>query len=212
MAARIAVIWLHGLGDRGSSWSNLRGEVNIGAPIEWRFPDAPIAPVTCNGGYRMTSWFDIEEIPVMPDAKDYPDDIKSSVGIIHNMIGDLEKAGFDSKNIIIGGFSQGGALSIQSVLRYPKRLGGAICFSGWLMERNGLSSWTQEANKETPIFWGHGADDMTVHFSNQEIGVKALQEHGLKVVAKSYDDLPHSTCQQEQRDMAKFVADIVNAS
>ena len=46
---------------------------NLAQPITWKFPDAPKASVTCNDGYKMRSWFDIEEIPVTVDAKDYPD-------------------------------------------------------------------------------------------------------------------------------------------
>ncbi len=36
----------------------------------------------------------------------------------------------DSKNIFIGGFSQGGMLSLCSFLRFDKPLGGVICLSG----------------------------------------------------------------------------------
>ena len=56
------VIWLHGLGDSGDGWSHLRRERGVRA--EWQFPTAPPQPVSCNGGHRMTSWMDLEEIPV----------------------------------------------------------------------------------------------------------------------------------------------------
>jgi hypothetical protein len=45
---------------------------SLSKPILWKFPDAPKAPVTCNQGYQMRSWFDIEDIPITVDAKDYP--------------------------------------------------------------------------------------------------------------------------------------------
>jgi lysophospholipase-2 len=83
----------------------------------WLFPDAPLAPVTCNNGARSTSWFDIEDIPVTQNAKDYPADIEASVARIHTMIAELEKDGFASTEIVVGGFSQGGAMALQSVLR-----------------------------------------------------------------------------------------------
>jgi hypothetical protein len=52
---------MHGLGDRGASWRSVQADIGeLGVPVKWQFPDAPIAAVTCNDGYEMTSWFDIE--------------------------------------------------------------------------------------------------------------------------------------------------------
>jgi len=53
---------MHGLGDRGASWRSLQSQINVGVPVKWQFPDAPVSAVTCNDGYEMTSWFDIEEV------------------------------------------------------------------------------------------------------------------------------------------------------
>jgi predicted esterase len=73
--SKMCVIWIHGLGDEGRSWTTMKEEIKIPSlskPILWKFPDAPKAPVTCNQGYQMRSWFDIEDIPITVDAKDYP--------------------------------------------------------------------------------------------------------------------------------------------
>ncbi len=73
---KMCIIWMHGLGDEGRSWRSLMDEITIPTltqPITWKFPDAPMASVTCNDGYVMRSWFDIEDIPVTVDAKDYPE-------------------------------------------------------------------------------------------------------------------------------------------
>jgi lysophospholipase-2 len=78
---KLAIIWIHGLGDRGASWSDLGREIKISVPTKWQYPDAPVARVTCNGGSKMTSWFDVEDIPITKDAKDYPDDISASVKV-----------------------------------------------------------------------------------------------------------------------------------
>ena len=66
------VVWLHGLGDTGAGWSFLQGEIGgavgaaVGGAVKWIFPTAPTAGVTCNGGFEMTSWMDLEDIPVAP--------------------------------------------------------------------------------------------------------------------------------------------------
>mmetsp|Transcript_62136 Transcript_62136/g.147220 ORF Transcript_62136/g.147220 Transcript_62136/m.147220 type:complete len:213 (+) Transcript_62136:38-676(+) len=207
MAVKLAVIWIHGLGDRGSSWRGLEDDAELpGVKAKWMFPDAPTVPVTCNGGARSTSWFDIEDIPVTQDAKDYPKDIEKSVTRIHAMVGDLEKEGYASNEIVIGGFSQGGAMALQAVLRYPKPLAGVCCCSGWLMMRDSVGTWANGANKDTPIFWGHGRSDNVVVFALQQIGVAALSEANFtKVTAKDYATM-HSTTDQEHRDIGAFLA------
>ena len=69
-----AIIFLHGLGDQGSSWRHLTRFYNTdffsGRSVAWEFPTAPIIPVSCNGGYEMTAWFDLWDIPVTGEAKD----------------------------------------------------------------------------------------------------------------------------------------------
>jgi len=202
---------MHGLGDRAASWRSLQADMgDLGVPVKWQFPDAPIAAVTCNDGYEMTSWFDIEEIPVAPGAKDYPDDIEASVKRIHLMIADLEKEGYDSREIVLGGFSQGGALSLQAMLRYPKRLGGAVCLSGWLMMQQSVPEWSTSANKDTPIFWGHGESDGVVQFALQAVGSAALKQHAVgSLTDKSYRGMQHSTSPAEMRDVAAFFKSLV---
>jgi len=53
-----AVIFMHGLGDQGQSWSYIRRELGAKLPeVKWQFPNAPDAPVTVNGGFKMPSWW-----------------------------------------------------------------------------------------------------------------------------------------------------------
>ena len=58
------LIFMHGLGDNGENYKPLFGK---GGPLnvpglKVLLPTAPESPVTCNGGVKMTSWFDIKEI------------------------------------------------------------------------------------------------------------------------------------------------------
>lgn len=61
------------------SWSGLARDLGLRsdpkfAKVKWEFPDAPNQPVTCNGGYKMPSWFDLADIPVTTET---PDDEES---------------------------------------------------------------------------------------------------------------------------------------
>lgn len=83
------IVWLHGLGDTGAGWQFLQHEIgpalaaSVGGQLKWVFPTAPTAPVTCNGGFSMTSWMDLDEIPVAPGCMDAAEDIKKSLAVIH---------------------------------------------------------------------------------------------------------------------------------
>ena len=56
-----AVIWLHGLGADGHDFEPIVPELVPRGTKNWRFvfPNAPIRPVTLNGGMPMRAWYDI---------------------------------------------------------------------------------------------------------------------------------------------------------
>jgi lysophospholipase-2 len=76
-ACQRAFLFMHGLGDQGSSWRSLASDVK--GVTKWSFPNAPNAPVSVNGGARMPSWFDMDEIPVVATSTDAVADVKASV-------------------------------------------------------------------------------------------------------------------------------------
>ncbi|CAD7966722.1 unnamed protein product [Amoebophrya sp. A120] len=185
LSTKIGIIWLHGLGDTEhgwqetlqSEWTDIFAESHI--DVQWRFPRASEQKVTANQGMRMTSWFDLEQIPVTVEKADTKEeDIASSVSFVHAEIDKLT-AGSDKippENVFVGGFSQGGAITLRAGLTYSneKRLGGIICFSGWVLNEK---SFREEAklNQQTPVLWWHGSVDNVVQFSLQEKGVAFLK-------------------------------------
>lgn len=58
------ILWLHGLGDSGEGWQHLPRELGLPRNVRSSFPTAPEQPVSCNGGFSMTSWMDLQSIPV----------------------------------------------------------------------------------------------------------------------------------------------------
>lgn len=203
MASR-ALVFLHGLGDQGSSWRSLQSDVN--GVAKWLFPNAPNAFVTVNGGARgprMPSWFDMDEIPVVATSSDCVVDVKVSVAKVHAMLEGLEAEGFASESIYIGGFSQGGAIALLAGLTYPRKLGGCVSLSGWLMLKEELAAGglASPANAGINVFWGHGESDGVVTYPLQALGVTALKALGANVTATSYPGMAHSACPREFRDL-----------
>ncbi|GFS42716.1 alpha/beta-Hydrolases superfamily protein [Actinidia rufa] len=64
------IVWLHGLGDKGSSWSQLLETLPL-PNIKWICPTAPTRPVAIFGGFPCTAWFDVGDI-----SEDAPDDLE----------------------------------------------------------------------------------------------------------------------------------------
>lgn len=87
-------------------------------------------PVSLNAGFQMPSWFDLKTL----DANGPEDEegIRKATEGIHALINSEIEAGIDASRIILGGFSQGGALALYSGMVYPKKLGGIMALSCWL--------------------------------------------------------------------------------
>ena len=113
---------------------------------------------------------------------------------------------------MVGGFSQGAALTLHAVLQYPRKLAGGVMLSGWVMGPEKLKEVTPEANVSTSIFWGHGEADGVVEYACQAAGVKMIAdalEGERELVAKSYKGVQHSTCMEEMSDVQAFIKKVL---
>ena len=59
-----SIIWLHGLGADGEDFVEVAESMNLPLPMRFIFPHAPKNPVTINGGFVMSSWYDIVEVDI----------------------------------------------------------------------------------------------------------------------------------------------------
>lgn len=69
---------------------------------------------------------------------------------VHKMIMEEIQIGIPPSKILLGGFSQGGALALYSGLTFPQKLAGIISLSGWLPLRKAFPS-AQKAPKDLPV-------------------------------------------------------------
>lgn len=210
MANSGAVIWMHGLGDRGASWSGLPRELEGDFKgVNWQFPDAPILPVTCNGGAPCPSWFDLQAIPVGEAEPDDEVNLNKAVATIHALVDEQVAAGVQPSRIFLGGFSQGGAISLLAGLQYKERLGGIISCSGWLPMREKVQ--LNDNSRQTPVLLAHGDADQVVLYSLAKVAADKLKEGGsTSVVQKTYPRLQHSTCGEEMQDVSQFLMSVFN--
>src|SRR5262245_11726953 len=131
------VIWLHGLGADGHDFEPIVPELRLPKPVRFVFPHAPVRPVTINNGMRMRAWYDIFQFGGGPEDEA---GIRASQKLLENMI-ESEKG----KKIVLAGFSQGGAIVLQTALRYPERLAGVLALSAYVL---------LAGNMDAEYFWG----------------------------------------------------------
>ena len=110
-------------------------------------PTANKMPVTLNSGFQMPSWFDL--LSLDPAGKEDEAGIKKAAQIVDLIIEEELKTGIASDRIMIGGFSQGGALSLYTALHTKHKLAGVVALSCWFPLHKQIGDATQ-VNKEIP--------------------------------------------------------------
>lgn len=205
--SRSFILWLHGLGDSGPANEPIK--TLFKSPefrnTVWSFPSAPSNPVTCNYGAVMPSWFDIHEIPITADSPKDENSLLKAVQNIHKMIDKEIAVGTNPENVFVCGFSQGGALTLASVLLYPKTLGGGAVFSGWVPFNSSILEQITPAAKKTPILWSHGMSDGTVLFEAGQAGPPFLERTGMSCEFKAYPGLDHSISNEELHYLESWI-------
>lgn len=164
------VIFSHGLGDTGNGWA--QGFEYEVAPqlrhIRFVFPTARSIPVTLNGGMRMPAWYDIPSLDrnrLLMEAEGITDSAALIQSIAVVEADRLAKHGA-SKRVVIGGFSQGAALSLLSAHTFPDRLAGVAALSGYLTAQTELKAKWEQANSDAPLFMAHGQYDPVVPYES----------------------------------------------
>ena len=200
----IAIIWMHGLGADGSDFVPMVGQFKAAGcpPIRFIFPHAPMIPVTVNNGYVMRAWYDI----LGPDLTRREDEagVRASQTAIEALIAAQIARGIASERILLAGFSQGCAMTLQTGLRYPEKLAGLLCLSGYLPLSATVAAERSPANQNTPIFMAHGIMDPVVPLDRATAARTTLEGLGYAVEWHDYP-MPHSVCPQEVGDIGAWM-------
>lgn len=201
------IIFLHGLGDTGHGWASGIGAIR--PPFAKVIcPTAPTMPVTLNSGFRMPSWFDLKSLDA--SANEDEEGIKKAAESVHRLIEAEEAAGIRPERILIGGFSQGGALALYSAFTYSKKLAGVVALSCWLPLHKQFPGYAV-GNKDTPILQCHGDCDPLVPYKWGQMTASILKQFASNVEFNTYRGLAHSSNPEEIADMKEFVAKCVTA-
>lgn len=199
-----AVIWLHGLGADGHDFEPIVPEIVRRGERAWRFvfPNAPVRPVTINGGMSMRAWYDLKGL----DRKAAEDvaGFRDTDAQIRQLIAKEAERGIPTPRIVLAGFSQGGAVSLYTATRFPESLAGVMALSGYLPQENSFRAERASANNATPIFMAHGQGDTVLPMS---LGVQSRDFLKAQGYAVEWHDYPmaHAVCAAEIADIREFL-------
>ncbi len=201
--ANFAVIWLHGLGADGHDFEPIVPHLALPAAfaVRFRFPHAPRRPVAINNGLVMRAWYDIA-LPG-PDWQEDESGIRASEALVRRWIEREIDAGIPSERIVLAGFSQGGAIALQTGLRYPRSLGGIIALSTYLPLSASLEREAADANRRIPILMTHGRQDTIIPLARARHARELLQAAGYPVDWREHD-LGHSVNHLIIKDISEW--------
>jgi phospholipase/carboxylesterase len=203
-SARIAVIWMHGLGADGHDFEPIVPELDLpdGLAVRFVFPHAPMRPVTINGGAVMRAWYDVTGLGGA--RREDERGVRASQRDIEALIEREKRRGLAASQILLAGFSQGGAMALQTALRHPERLAGLVVLSSFLPLADALAAEASPANRDVPIFMAHGIHDPLIPLARGRESRDRLLGLGYPVEWREYP-MPHSVCAEEIADLSAWL-------
>ncbi len=202
-----SVIWLHGLGADGHDFSPVVELLNL-PMLRFILPHAPYRPVTMNNGYEMRAWYDLFGL-----AMGSPEDgtgIAATQLTLEQLIQAEIDQGIPSHQIVIAGFSQGGAMALHTALRYHKPLAGVVALSTYLPLKASLALEKSTANQSISIFMAHGTQDEVISLTTSQASLSVLQVEGYQVKWHEYA-IAHSVSMAEIDDIRTFLTSRLNS-
>lgn len=188
------LIFLHGRGDTGFGWKDsFESELN-NPHVKVILPHAPTRKIQRFNGASMPAWFDSKALSW--DGGDVVEHVEQSRKTVFDLIDAEVKAGILPERIMVGGFSQGAAMSLFSGLTYHRQLAGIIALSGFLVQPTRFPGECQ-ANKSTPIFFGCGdSDDVVPYKEMMKRSADYIQDFHGGLEFHVYRNLGHSVTHQ----------------
>ncbi|XP_076901706.1 uncharacterized protein LOC143556197 [Bidens hawaiensis] len=203
------IVWLHGLGDDGLSWSQVLETLPL-PNIKWICPTSPVQRLTIFRGMSTTAWFDV--VGVSEDASPDVQGMDASAAYILSLLST------EPPNIKlgVGGFSMGAAAAIYSASCFacpkfgngtgcPTHLDAVVALSGWLPCARALSNEV-EGRASLPILLCHGKGDEVVRFHYGEKSAKKLTSAGFEnLTFKPFNSLGHYITPEEMAEVASWL-------
>jgi len=203
-----SVIWLHGLGAAGYEFVPVVRELELlkTPAARYVFPHAPTRAVTINGGYVMRAWYDILGNDLV--RREDEQGIRESQQQVEVLIAREVERGTPRSRVVLAGFSQGGAIALQTGLRQREPLAALLALSTYLPLAAAFDAERADASRGVPIFMAHGRSDPVIPLARATTSRDQLKAAGYSVEWHEYE-MPHSVCEDEIRQIAAFLGRVL---
>lgn len=164
------IVLLHGWGANAQDLAPLASMLGL-PEFQFLFPNAPFPHPYAPPGSLM--WYDLEK----RDAQQ----LAASRQQLLDWLGTLaQETGVPSERTILGGFSQGGAMTLEVGLSLP--LAALVVLSGYLHPRT-----QSDAASAAPIFMAHGRQDPVVPLTAAQQAKESLIAMGVALEYQEFD-------------------------
>ena len=201
--ADACVIWLHGLGaDRYDFMPVAEALQESLLTTRFVLPQAPMRPVTINGGYEMPSWYDIKAMS--PARSISLEELETSAKMVTDLIEAQKRTGIDASRIFLAGFSQGGAVVFHTAYKqWQGPLGGVIALSTYAPTFDDELQLSA-SQQRIPTLCLHGQFDDVVQNAMGRSAYEHLKSRGVTVTWQEYP-MGHQVLPEEIRDIRTWL-------
>lgn len=198
------VIWLHGLGADGSDFVPMVPQFSRPdwPALRFVFPHAPIRAVTINGGAKMRAWYDIRDFDLSNRADGVG--VAESIAQIDALIEREAARGVPAKRIVLGGFSQGGAIALAAGIGRVQPFAGIVALSTYLPLGVATLAGAAGNARKQPIFMAHGLHDPVVPYTAGKRSRDMLRNAGFEVAWHAWP-MQHEVCAPEIQALADWL-------
>lgn len=204
-----SVVWLHGLGASGHDFEPVVPLLGV-TNTRFVFPHAPTRPVTINGGMSMPAWYDI--LSLEPSGAREPEqDVAESAALIQALLEREKERGVPAGNIVLAGFSQGGALALHVGVRHEATLAGIMVLSAYALQERALPKAWAPAQTQTPFFFAHGRRDEIVPSKRGRRAWELVRAHHAQPDRVTWQDYPmgHEVCVEQLQAIGVWLREVL---
>jgi len=193
---------LHGWGASAHDLLGLAPVLHAGRALVLS-PQGPLA-FDIGQGMAGHGWFQIgtERPPGVEDIEASADQVRGFLDAAQ------ERYPIDPRKIVVMGFSQGGVIGYDLVLRNPARFAGLMALSSWLPEDLDQSIPKQDEHDNFPALVVHGTQDQMIPVTRAQESRKRLISRGLDITYREYE-MEHTIAPEALREIVGWLEEKV---
>jgi phospholipase/carboxylesterase len=155
----------------------------------------------------MRAWYDVYNLDGV--RREDETGVRASQNRVEALIAREKARGVAARRIVLAGFSQGGAIALQTGLRHAERLAGIMALSTFLPLAATVAKEASAANRDVPIFMAHGLYDDLIPLARGAASRDVLATAGYRVQWHEYR-MQHAVCGEEIADVAQWLREVLD--